>query len=381
MEHDLEAMRAELRELRALVTALREHPERDERPPETTPGDRTVSRRRLLTALAGVGAAGAAGVANASPAAAADGDPIVMGQDNLSTAKTLLSNADSPGQGIPDFPTLGNPGSALLRLEDVRLDNALVALGTSTAIAAGGFEGMRVWGDAQGLVVGSDGIAAFGAVAEGDATAAVVYSENAQAIWASSDIGIQLVLAPSAIDGPGGAVLPGTTKWAEAGSISVDQNKDVWLCTEGGAEPVWTRLLREDTAVGRTVAITPIRAIDTRFAGGRPAGSPVIPGQKAGPLKGGTSVTLDLAGITPIPTTATGVIGNLTAVTPSYAGWLTAGPSGAATTTSALNFPSGVAAIANAFTSQLGPDGLTITASGTTANTYHLIIDITAYIT
>ena len=129
------------------------------------------------------------------------------------------------------------------------------------------------------------------------------------------------------------------------------------------------------------IPITPIRAIDTRASGGRPTGSPAIPGQKTGPLKGGTSLTLDLAGIGPIPATATGVIGNLAAVTPSFSGYLAARPSGTTAITTSLNFPAGVAAIANAFTSQLGPAGLTITGSGTSANTYHLVVDITAYIT
>ena len=139
-------------------------------------------------------------------------------------------------------------------------------------------------------------------------------------------------------------------------------------------------------AAGRTppadgrYPIVPIRAIDTRSPGGRPAGSPAVPGQKAGPLAGGTSVTLDLAGIGAIPATATGVIGNLTVAGPSYNGYLVARPSDAASTTSSLNFPKGVTAIANAFTSQLGPAGLTISGSGSTANTYHLIVDITAYI-
>jgi hypothetical protein len=140
-------------------------------------------------------------------------------------------------------------------------------------------------------------------------------------------------------------------------------------------------LLREDTATGRTVPIAPLRAIDTRAPGGRPTGSPAITGQKAGPLRGGTSVTLDLAGVDTIPPTATGVIGNLTVAGPSYNGYLVARPSGAQSATSSLNFPQGVTAIANAFTSQLGPAGLTISGSGTTANTYHLIVDITAYVT
>jgi hypothetical protein len=105
-----------------------------------------------------------------------------------------------------------------------------------------------------------------------------------------------------------------------------------------------------------------------------------VPGQKKGPLKGGTSLTLDLGGAGPIPGTASGVVGNLTVVSPNYAGFLSARPSGAAAATSSLNFTAG-STVANAFTSQLGPAGLTISGSGTSPNSYQLIVDITAYIT
>jgi hypothetical protein len=360
MEREMESLRAEVAELRAELAAVR----RTE--------SAAITRRRLLTGLVGVGAAGAAGVVAATPAAAADGDELVVGQDNLATTQTLLSNAPTPGEGVPDFPE--DTSGALLRLEDVGDGIGLVALSNGTAITAQGFEGMRLWGDAQGLVVGSDGIASLGSFGYDEAAAVVAHSEDGPAVWATSGGGIQLVLLPSQIDGPG------TNSSVDTGSISVDEHVDVWLCVQGGATPTWTRLLREDTASGRTVPIAPLRAIDTRAVGGRPPGSPAIPGQKAGPLVGGTSVTLDLAGIGPIPATATGVIGNLTVASPTYTGYLTARPSGTPGTTSSLNFPKGVTAIANAFTSQLGPAGLTITGSGTATSTYHLIVDITAYI-
>ena len=129
---------------------------------------------------------------------------------------------------------------------------------------------------------------------------------------------------------------------------------------------------------GRTVPIAPFRALDTRATGGRPAGSPAVPGQKKGPLKGGEAMTLDLAGVAPIPTTATGVVGNLIAITPNYTGYLRAAPSGSPLTATALSFAPGPNT-GNAFTVGLGPDGVTLRGSGTVANTYHLVVDITAY--
>ena len=97
-------------------------------------------------------------------------------------------------------------------------------------------------------------------------------------------------------------------------------------------------------------------------------------------MHGGETITLDLAGVGPIPASASGVIGNLTICVPTQAGYLTAAPSGNPTATSALNFTKN-ATLANAFTCQLGPDGLTLAAFGVAAMTYQLIVDITAYIT
>jgi hypothetical protein len=138
--------------------------------------------------------------------------------------------------------------------------------------------------------------------------------------------------------------------------------------------------LREDTTSGRTVPINPMRALDTRAVGGRPPGSPLVPGQKKGPLTGGEAVTLDLAGTGAIPTTASGVVGNLTVVKPDYSGYLVAIPSGSSSNTSAVNFDAGEI-VANSFTSALGPEGLTLRANGSSGRSYHLVVDITAYIT
>jgi hypothetical protein len=73
------------------------------------------------------------------------------------------------------------------------------------------------------------------------------------------------------------------------------------------------------------------------------------------------------------------VVGNLTVTSPSYDGYLIVGPSSTTPTTSALNFTADTT-VANAFTSQLGPAGITLRASGSTSRTYELIVDITAYI-
>jgi len=151
--------------------------------------------------------------------------------------------------------------------------------------------------------------------------------------------------------------------------------------TSTGAPGTWTRLLREDSAgVGRTIPITPIRALDTRATGGRAIGAPVIPGQRKGPIRGGQSVTLDLAGIGPIPADASGVIGNATVLTPSASGFLRILPAGAAVPATSFNFQKSQS-IANGFTSALTATGIRATAPIANTITYELVIDISAYIT
>jgi hypothetical protein len=321
-----------------------------------------VSRRRILTGLAGLGAFGAASVAKAAPAAASDGDSVVLGQANTATTATSIATTSD---GESSQVTLGGSGWGVF------------ATSQSTAIL-GSIDSGGVFG-VNGVAADS-GVGVAGHASEAGAIGVAAWSKAGPAMGAlSQDDGVTLELTPADRAGPPTDVAAGLTEY-RIGSVSVDEDGEMWLCVATGAPGAWTRLLREDTAQGRTVPINPVRAIDTRAPGGRPNGTPAIPGQKAGPLTGGTSLTLDLAGIGAIPATATGLIGNLTVAGPSYSGYLVARPSGVASTTSSLNFPNGVTAIANAFTSQLGPDGLTIGGSGTTTNTYHLIVDITAYI-
>jgi hypothetical protein len=195
-------------------------------------------------------------------------------------------------------------------------------------------------------------------------------------VYASSGNGPALFLKPTESSGPPVA------SWDGIGAISVDPSGDLWLCVAptNDFSGTWTRLLREDTTAGRVVPIDPMRALDTRATGGRPSGSPAITGQKKGPLHGGEAVTLDLAGAGSIPATASGVVGNLTVVNPDFSGYLVAIPSGSTSQSSALNFDAGEV-VANAFTSALGPNGLTLRANGSSGRVYHLVVDITAYIT
>jgi hypothetical protein len=355
MSEDLESLRAEVAALRAEVAEQR---------------DRSITRRRLLAGLAGLGAAGAAGVAAAPSAAAADGDPVLLGQENSSDSTTSIERGDPAT--YPETDAYGPPTLYLGGSDEA----ALVARSSGTAVNAAGFVAVEALGVARAIHGASAFIAIHG---EGihHGVGVIGSSEDGGAgVYASSGMGPALFLKPT--NAPG----PPLVSWDGTGALSVDPNGDLWLCVglaEDDSES-WTRLLREDTATGRVVPIEPMRALDTRATDGRPSGSPAISGQKHGPLHGGEAVTLDLAGAGAIPATASGVVGNLTVVKPDYSGYLVAVPSGSTSTSSALNFDAGEI-VANAFTSALGAGGLTLRANGGSARSYHLVVDVTAYIT
>jgi hypothetical protein len=188
---------------------------------------------------------------------------------------------------------------------------------------------------------------------------------------------VSLHLGPAERTGPPTTMPSGLTEY-QPGSITFDDAGDLWTCVEGGAPGTWTRLLREDTTPGRVVPITPIRALDTRATGGRASGAPAIPGQRGGALRGGQSITLDPAGVGPIPTGATGLVGNATVITPTGTGFLRILPAGATVPAASFNFARSTSE-ANGFTTALTPTGLTAVAPIGTS--YHLVIDIAAYIT
>lgn len=323
-----------------------------------------VSRRHLLRGLAGLGAAGAASVVAAQPARADDGDPLLLGQVNSSTTRTWLQYTGSE-IGL----VVSSDGSTSLFASALEgADSAIHAVHLSTAHGVSTIQSEATDGKALFAINDSTRFSAVAGHNQGEGPGMAATTEGD---------GGQLVLRPLEGSNTG----PPTTGPREVGEIRLDGDGDLWVCVSPGSPGTWTRLLREDATPGRVIPITPIRAIDTRATGGRPAGSPAVPGQKKGPLVGGTSLTLDLAGVAPIPTSATGVVGNLSVVSPNYAGYLAAHPSGTPGITSTLNFTAGLVALSNAFTTRLGPDGLTIRASGNSGGRFNLVIDITAYIT
>ena len=122
---------------------------------------------------------------------------------------------------------------------------------------------------------------------------------------------------------------------------------------------------------------TPIRVLDTREPG-----SPAVPDRPAGPVPANSGVVLTIGGVTvngiTIPPTATGIIGNATAVAPSADGFLTlyAASETVIPAVSNLNFQSGDVARAN-FCVVLMNGGEIIIYTTTTTD---VVFDVTGYV-
>jgi hypothetical protein len=139
------------------------------------------------------------------------------------------------------------------------------------------------------------------------------------------------------------------TQFAAAGTTSghaPTQNPSAQDLARGAGHVLWAsasanswkriNAVRVDNASGDGTPFTPFRLIDTR------AGASHV-GPLNGPFNSGTTQTVTVAGVGGVPADAIAIFGNLTAVFPTYSGWLTIFPSSLATppVVSNVNFGAG----------------------------------------
>ncbi len=154
------------------------------------------------------------------------------------------------------------------------------------------------------------------------------------------------------------------TATSPAGSGTVT----VTVTTSGGEATAGSFSYIEESAY---TALTPFRVTDTRAGSGEP---------NAGhPLSAGVSLTVKVAGVGAVPTGASAVVLNLTAVDPTSSGFLAAYPAGSSLpAVSNLDFTKGVV-VANLATVQLGDNGeVSIYNSAGVTN---LVVDVEGYYT
>jgi hypothetical protein len=354
--------------------------------------DRVVSRRGAMKAL-GAAAAGGVGLAVGSvmmtemPAAAADGDNLVLGQaaSNASTTQTSLTDSDTSGSHSAIYTILGAASGAPLSSAALFGDSNTSSgvIGATSAAGANGVQGIDVsTAGAAGVygqstkgygVVGKGEIGVFG---ECTATTGLILA----GIVGTGKGSAPGVIAVGDTAGPAMQILPLSANTLPAspstGQVVVLQNGSLWYCAAAGH---WTQLNQSPV----NLLHNPIRVFDSRTSG---ALNPALPGRAAGPLTVGSPITLQITGATvgglSVPAGAVGVIGNVTAVDVSGIGWLTLYPAGVTTPTdlnpSTINYQAGQYAVANSCIVGLSTSGQMDILCFQSAT--DVIFDITGYL-
>jgi hypothetical protein len=263
----VEALQGELQTMQG-ERSRAAHPATTERAAEST-GTREIagSRRNLLKLAGGAAVAAAAGgilLDGARPAAADSNQNLVGGRANFVQDITYIRNSAGtngtvfPGTLLTSEKTMfwvDNRMSTLANAVGVRGDGretgtgidgyggtGVTGTGTSTGVAGGGPTGVRGTGTAIGVAgvsttAGGVGLAGLGTRA---------------ALAISSGVGTQ---PPTRSDSH------------VAGEIDIDANGTTWLCVADGLPGTWRKLGGTNTA-GALHAIDPVRAFDSRWAGG-----------------------------------------------------------------------------------------------------------------
>jgi hypothetical protein len=332
---------------------------------ESTPGNGNgdMHSRRNLLKLAGAGLVGAAGAAalRVLPASAATGGNFILGGINQADKISVLRlTAETPSGG-----TVANT-SAL----QVDSTNALTLLsGTMRGIESigqgtgAGVAGMS-WNGPGGL---------FGSQGGPDLQLGgftINFTSGGKTVSGTGRLA-QMMNTSVAAAGPG------TVPAAGFAEIVRGTDASMWASTTATA---WRRMnsLRVDKSDGSGGVFTPARILDTRSASGPTGGAP---------LSGGTTYKFGpYTGTNGIPADAIGIVGNLTVVSYTGAGYISIFPGGTAWPgTSSLNFgpPFASSGWANFFVvgfgsgADKGKFSLYVSANGIST---HAVVDVLGYL-
>jgi len=332
---------------------------------ESTPGNGngdTHSRRNLLK-LAGAGLVGAAGAAalRVLPASAATGGNFILGGINQADKISVLRlTAETPSGGtVANTSALQvDSTNALTLLSGTMRGIEAIGQGTGAGVAGmswsgpGGFFGstngpdLQLGGFTINFVTGGKTVTGTGRLAQ-------------------------------MMDTSVGAVGPGTAPAAGIAEILRGSDASLWASTTAAA---WRRMnsLRVDKSDGSGSAFTPARIFDTRSATGPTAGAALNGGQtyKFGPYTGTKG----------IPADAIGIVGNLTVVDYTGAGYIAIFPGGLAWPgNSSVNFgpPFAASGWANFFVvgfgsgADAGKISLYLSSNGIKS---HAVVDVLGYL-
>lgn len=374
----LESLQAEIAALRAQLDDLLAH--RSEPPPaagrevpratsalpeEHQAAEHVRDRRAVLrggAVAAGLVAGLAANAAFAGPAAAADGDPVILGDDEQEAASTTWINPvsnDPTVQSLPMFASYIGTGF------DGFAYGRAVLLGSADYVDNGddtvpqGLFGVLGTGNTPGGAGGyfND----FGST--GGSSAIALSSSYAQLFLAQDEA------SPSAIPAPASPL--DSTAPRRKGEVVFDVNGDLWLCVASGTPGTWRKLAGPESGAP-TLLPTPVRIYDSR-----PGYTPlaVTKARLQSNEERGISALVGQQ----VPPQARAVICNITVANTSERGWLAAYAGGASYPgTSTINWTQAGSVTANAATVRLGTSGF-MTLKCSQDSSTDVVVDVTGY--
>jgi hypothetical protein len=354
-------LEAEVAELTATIARLAERmdggrPARDTVAASTVaeelaPVDSVSSRRAMLkkVALVGAGAAAGAALLSSTPAAATDGSPVLIGNNQGATRITYLGNGafgPTPGTLLTSEATMfwtDNRNSTLPSANGLRGDGK-------------GPAGAGLWGNSDSGGIGVLAGGGIGVVTVGSRAAALLT--------------------------PVGTPGPARTDAHGVGELVEDANGDLWLNVVAGSPGKWRKIAGPATA-GSFHPISQIRVYDSRSPAPTPgklaSGAFRVVSVKDGRDPSSGNVTA----LDAIPAGATAVTGNITVTntTGALGGFLTVMPGDAtALVGSTINWFGPGQNIANSFIGKLDASRqLKVFAGGAPSPDTDFIIDITGF--
>ena len=357
-EKELEARIAELEGTVERLTATVAHLTRRPAPGQPAP-DGGVDRRTVLRlAAAAAGGAVVAPLALAGPAAADNGNAIIIGALNTTTpgngANTVLDQTPTAGGAHTHFQV--RHSAADPQPTGVEINAPLWGTGST---------------DGEGILGWAPGSAGFGVYGTSNAGFGVV---------GQSDTGVDiLAFGTGRLSQVDAFVATGGPPAYESDLFETvrDDEGVVWLSGTAATGGPWRR-------ANSVIPISPIRVWDSRNAGGAPAaGVTPPPGAVQGPFNAGTTVTLSLAGYQGLPTAISGLVCVLTVITPATAGFIRAFPGGATPPLAVVgNFAPGaiVSFYPTVATGTATPNAGRLSVQVGAGTNVHIGLDITAYL-
>lgn len=307
--------------------------------------DDAVRDRRSL--LRGIGVAAVAGtaavVASASPAAAADGDPILIGRSNV---QPLLAGTELRATGGQNWDR------NILTVSDD--SNAGVISFYPSAVSG--------WGLGDSV---SNGVYGYCSADGGYGVVALAQGAGKGLYAAGTIANLEL--------GADGAAPAARVEPHVVGDVVFDGGHQLWLCVASGSPGTWRLLARAGSVTALTLHDAPKRAYDSR-----PSDPPLTVAK--GKLNAGQSRDVDLKVASGVPAQATAALLNVTCTGTSTGGFLQIYKTGAPTpASSSINWDHVGTNVANSITVALDSEQrCTVRCGGTNAAT-DVIIDVVGY--